>query len=69
MPTYSGEQDINRLRPVKIHFKDKDSDEKGFYTLMVSGMPVQALPDQNYVVNKIQVGILQEKGIKYEEIT
>lgn len=69
MASYSGEQDINRLKPVKIHFLDKDSDKEGFFSLMVSGMPVIALTDQKYIVNNVQIDTLRRKGIKYEQIS
>jgi hypothetical protein len=47
------EQDLGKLEPVRIHFRTEEDDEKGLFTLMVSGMPVHALRDNNYVVNRL----------------
>ena len=55
------------LEQVKIHFKTKKDEEKGFYSLMISGMPVHGLPNHSYIVNKSQCKILEQKGIEYEE--
>ena len=38
-----GEWSLDKLKPIKIHFKTQEEDEKGLFTLMVSGMPVQSL--------------------------
>jgi hypothetical protein len=35
---------------------------------MVSGMPVHTLPNNSYVVNKIQIEMLDEKGIEYHKV-
>ena len=46
----------------------QEQDEKGLFTLMVSGMPVHTLPNNSYVVNKIQIKMLDEKGIEYNKV-
>lgn len=59
--------DLDELEQVKIHFKTKKDEESGFYSLMISGMPVHGLPNHIYIVNKSQCKMLEQKGIKYEE--
>jgi len=66
--TPENEQDLGKLQQVRIHFRTEEDDEKGLFTLMVSGMPVHALRDNNYVVNRMQIKMLDEKGIEYDKI-
>jgi hypothetical protein len=61
------ERPLDGIERVKIHFKNQTDEEKGFYSLMVSGMPVHGLPNHKYVVTTSQCKILEEKGIKYEK--
>jgi hypothetical protein len=62
------EQELDRLKPVKIQFTNEKEDERGLFTLMVSGMPARALPNNSYIVNNIQIKMLDEKGIAYYKI-
>jgi hypothetical protein len=62
----SGDSGLNRLKPIKIHFVNREEQEKGFYTLMVSGMPVNVQGTNNYVVNTAQIRILDQEKIQYE---
>jgi hypothetical protein len=66
--TPENEQDLGKLQQVRIHFRTEEDDEKGLFTLMVSGMPVHALRDNNYVVNRMQIKMLDEREIEYEKI-
>jgi hypothetical protein len=66
--TSDKEQDLGKLEPVRIHFRTEEDDEKGLFTLMVSGMPVHTLTDNNYIVNRMQIKMLDEKGIEYDKI-
>jgi hypothetical protein len=62
------EQELDKLKTVKIQFTNEKEDERGLFTLMVSGMPSRALPNNSYVVNNIQIKMLDEKGIAYHRI-
>ena len=64
--TINERPNLGHLKTAKIHFKNGKDQEKGFYILMVSGMPLQALPDDRYVINQSQIRLLEEKGIEYE---
>ncbi|MGI8832963.1 MAG: hypothetical protein ACR2IS_10050 [Nitrososphaeraceae archaeon] len=66
--TINERPNLGHLKPVKIHSKSEEDDKKGFYMLMVSGMPVQALSNNRYVVNSAQVEMLEQKRIRYEKI-
>ncbi|MGI0045003.1 MAG: hypothetical protein ACRD47_14955 [Nitrososphaeraceae archaeon] len=69
MATYgnvSGDIGLNRLKPVRIHFVNKEEQEKGFYSLMVSGMPVNVQGTNQYVVNNMQIKILDREKIQYQ---
>jgi len=57
---------IQNLRIVKIHFDNKKEEEKGFYKLMVSGIPVNALDNGQYLVNRMQRKILDDGHINYQ---
>ncbi|HYA82415.1 MAG TPA: hypothetical protein VEH06_03055 [Candidatus Bathyarchaeia archaeon] len=58
-------ENIQNLRRVKIHFDNEKDEEKGFYELMVSGMPAIALDKGRYLANVLQLKILEENGISY----
>ena len=58
---------LDGIERVKIRFNSSTDEERGFYSLMVSGIPVHGLPNHRYVVTNIQCKILEEKGIKYEK--
>jgi hypothetical protein len=62
------EQELDKLKTVKIQFTNEKEDERGLFTLMVSGMPSRALPNNSYIVNNIQIKMLDEKGITYRKI-
>jgi len=66
--TPDNEKELGKLKPIRIHFRTEKDDEKGLFTLMVSGMPVHALRDNNYVVNRMQIKMLEEREIEYEKI-
>jgi hypothetical protein len=68
MASTQNEQDLDQLKLVKIQFKSQEQDEKGLFTLMVSGMPVHTLPNNSYIVNKIHIKMLDEKGIEYNKV-
>ncbi len=57
--------ELSQLRPIKIHFPNEDEEERGFYALMTSGMPVRCLPDDRYIINEVQCNLLTEKKINY----
>ena len=59
MTTYgnvSGDTGLNRLKSIRIHFVNKEEQEKGFYSLMVSGMPVN-------VQGLINMALIQEQQL------
>jgi hypothetical protein len=60
-------EDLDEIEPVKIQFKTKNDEEKGFYSLMISGTPVHGLPNHIYIVNKSQCKMLKQKGIAFEK--
>jgi hypothetical protein len=60
-------EELDELEQIKIHFKTKEDEKNGFYSLMISGTPVHGLPNHVYVVNRSQCKLLEQKGIKYEE--
>jgi hypothetical protein len=62
------EDDLDRLKPVRIQFISQEDDKNGFATLMISGMPVHALQNNTYIINRIQVQILDEKHIPYTKL-
>ena len=69
MATYgnvSGDIGLNRLKPIRIHFVNKEEQEKGFYSLMVSGMPVNVQGTNQYVINNMQIKVLDRERIQYE---
>lgn len=57
--------ELSQLRPIKIHFANKDEEEKGFYALLTSGMPVRAIANSRYIINERQCNMLSRKGIQY----
>jgi len=57
--------DLNELRSLKIHFNDRSEEERGFYALLTSGMPVKATERGHYIINEKQCQLLSKKGIKY----
>ena len=59
-------KDIQKLRRVKIHFDNRQEEEKGFYKLMISGIPINALDSGQYLVNTRQRKILKDNHIDYE---
>jgi hypothetical protein len=59
------EQELDKLRTIKIQFTNEKEDERGLFTLMVSGMPARALPNNSYIVNNVQIKMLDEKGVIY----
>jgi hypothetical protein len=62
------EHELDKLNTVKIQFTNEKEDERGLFTLMVSGMPARALPNNSYIVNNVQIKMLDEKGIEYHKI-
>jgi hypothetical protein len=61
-------ENIQNLRRVKIHFDNEKTiqcEEKGFYELMVSGMPAIALDNGRYLANALQLKALEKNGIHY----
>lgn len=58
--------DIQNLRKVQIHFNNRKDQEKGFYKLLVSGIPINALENGRYLVNMTQRKILEDNQIHYE---
>ena len=58
-------ENIQNLRRVKIHFDTEKDEEKGFYELMVSGMPAIALDKGRYLANPLQLKVLEKNGIHY----
>ena len=54
-------ENIQNLRRVKIYFDN----EKGFYELMISGMPAIALDTGRYLANALQLKVLEKNGIHY----
>jgi hypothetical protein len=58
---------LESIERFRIHFKNQNDEEKGFYSLMVSGIPVHGLPNHRYVVSKLQCKLLEDKGIEYEK--
>lgn len=57
--------ELSQLRPIKIHFASEEEEVKGFYALLISGMPVRCLPDGHYVINEVQCKVLTDKNIHY----
>ena len=55
-------ENIQNLRRVKIHFDDEKDEEKGFYELMVSGMPAIALDNGRYLANALHLKVLEKNG-------
>lgn len=60
-------ENIQNLRRAKIHFDNEKDEEKGFYELMVSGMPAIALDNGRYLANISQLKILDQKKIHYNK--
>ena len=58
--------ELSQLKPIKIYFESKADEEKGFYALLTSGMPVQAVANSRYIINEKQCIILSQKGIQYK---
>ena len=59
--------ELSHLKPVKIYFQTKADEEKGFYALLTSGMPVKAVANSRYIINERQCSILLQKGIQYKK--
>ncbi len=57
--------ELSQLRPIKIRFASEEEEVKGFYALMISGMPVHCLPDNGYIINEVQCKVLSDKNIPY----
>ncbi len=57
--------ELDQLKPIKIHFPGKDEEERGFYALLIFGMPVRAIENSCYIINERQRNMLSQKGIKY----
>lgn len=60
-------ENIQNLQRVKIHFDNEKDEERGFYELMVSGMPAIALDNGRYLANLSQLKILEQKKIHYNK--
>jgi hypothetical protein len=56
--------DLGELKSLRIHFQNKADEERGFYALLTSGMPVVARGSE-YVINQKQCQMLSEKQIPY----
>lgn len=57
--------ELSQLKSIRIYFASKDEEEKGFYALMTSGMPVRAIANSRYIINEKQCVMLCQKGIQY----
>lgn len=57
--------ELSQLKPTKIHFTNKKEEERGFYVLLTSGMPVRAIANSRYIINESQCSMLSRKGIQY----
>lgn len=66
--TTQDDEELDKLKTVKIQFTNEKEDERGLFTLMVSGMTARALPNNSYIVNNVQIKMLDEKGIAYHKI-
>ena len=58
---------IDELKSLRIWFTRPDDEEKGFYALLTSGMPVQATQDGRYITNQKQCDMLTRMKIHYEK--
>ncbi len=63
---YRQQTDIEGLKRVQIHFNNRQDEENGFYTLMISGIPINSLPNGRYLVNTRQRKILKDNHIDYQ---
>jgi hypothetical protein len=59
--------ELSQLKPIRIHFDSKSEEERGFYALLTSGMPVKAVANSRYIINEKQCSMLFQKGIKYQK--
>ncbi|MEP0824907.1 MAG: hypothetical protein HRF40_05425 [Nitrososphaera sp.] len=59
--------ELSQLKPIEIYFDDKADEERGFYVLLTSGMPVHAESNSRYIISEKQGTMLSEKGIRYKK--
>lgn len=64
--TTDSSDDLQSLKPVRIHFETKKDRIDGFYTLMTSGKPVHGLDNGQYIVSHSQCELLDSRNIKYK---
>jgi hypothetical protein len=58
--------ELSQLKPIKIYFENRADEEKGFYALWTSGMPVRAIANSRYIINEKQCTVLSQKSIQYK---
>jgi len=59
--------ELPQLKSIRIFFPKKEDEERGFYALLTSGMPVQAFPDSRYNINEKQCSMLTQMQIPYQK--
>jgi hypothetical protein len=59
------EDELNKLRYIRIKFSLPKDKENGFYTLMISGQPVRCLKNGVYIISPSQRRMLEEKAIPF----
>jgi len=57
---------LPQLQSIRIYFTRKEDEEKGFYALLTSGMPVQAIANSRYIINEKQCNMLTQMKIPYK---
>jgi hypothetical protein len=59
--------ELPQLKSIRIFFTKKEDEERGFYALLTSGMPVQAIPNSRYIINETQCDMLTQLKIPYQK--
>ncbi len=57
--------DVESLKRLRIQFKTREDELKGFEILLDSGMMTFSTADDKYLINGRQCKMLQEKNIQY----
>lgn len=64
---YGMASELSQLKSIRIYFENKTDEERGFYTLLTSGMPVRAEANSRYIISEKQCTMLSQKGIQYKK--